>query len=215
MDCDFWPFSKGWIETYFLSIGLIKENPRTLKSTSFSFLSYLYSERFSRKESLASLSTSKFTFWRKEVWHIAFRGLSSSCFFAHWCQGFYHWNHFFVSFPDGYTVSDVVMYWREEPVVGVDKAELPQFTIVRWETNERKIRLATGMSQNQGKQSTVSFTTFFLIRYIPTFIAFFQVATQYWLLCVSNISSINLNRDAFLGLILDQPWSYQCQSSLR
>ena len=26
----------------FLSIGLIKENPRTLKSTSFSFLSYLY-----------------------------------------------------------------------------------------------------------------------------------------------------------------------------
>jgi len=47
----------------------------------------------------------------------------------------------------GYTVSDVVMYWREEPVVGVDKAELPQFTIVRWETNERKIRLATGTYQ--------------------------------------------------------------------
>ena len=36
------------------------------------------------------------------------------------------------------------MYWREEPVVGVDKAELPQFTIVGWETNERKIKLATG-----------------------------------------------------------------------
>ena len=48
-------------------------------------------------------------------------------------------------FIDGYTVSDVVMYWREEPVVGVDKAELPQFTIVGWETNERKIKLATGM----------------------------------------------------------------------
>ena len=37
------------------------------------------------------------------------------------------------------------MYWREEPVVGVDKAELPQFTIVGWETNERKIKLATGI----------------------------------------------------------------------
>ena len=49
------------------------------------------------------------------------------------------------SLLDGYTVSDVVMYWREEPVVGVDKAELPQFTIVGWETNERKIKLATGM----------------------------------------------------------------------
>ena len=47
-------------------------------------------------------------------------------------------------FSDGYTVSDVVMYWREEPVVGVDKAELPQFTIKTWETNERKIKLATG-----------------------------------------------------------------------
>ena len=36
------------------------------------------------------------------------------------------------------------MYWREEPVVGVEDAELPQFTIVGWETNERKIKLATG-----------------------------------------------------------------------
>jgi gamma-aminobutyric acid receptor subunit beta len=47
-------------------------------------------------------------------------------------------------FSDGYTVSDVVMYWRDEPVVGVEDAELPQFTIVGWETNERKIKLATG-----------------------------------------------------------------------
>lgn len=27
---------------------------------------------------------------------------------------------------DGYTVSDVVMFWRETPVVGVEDAELPQ-----------------------------------------------------------------------------------------
>ena len=47
----------------------------------------------------------------------------------------------------GYTVSDVVMYWRDEPVVGVEDAELPQFTIVGWETNERKIKLATGTYQ--------------------------------------------------------------------
>ena len=47
-------------------------------------------------------------------------------------------------FADGYTVSDVVMYWRDEPVVGVEDAELPQFTIVGHETNERKIKLATG-----------------------------------------------------------------------
>ena len=47
-------------------------------------------------------------------------------------------------FPDGYTVSDVVMYWRDQPGVGGEDAELPQFTIVGHQTNERKIRLATG-----------------------------------------------------------------------
>lgn len=39
------------------------------------------------------------------------------------------------------------MYWRDEPVVGVEDAELPQFTIVGWQTNERKIKLATGTYQ--------------------------------------------------------------------
>ena len=29
---------------------------------------------------------------------------------------------------DGYTVSDVVMFWRDTPVVGVEDAELPQVT---------------------------------------------------------------------------------------
>jgi len=47
----------------------------------------------------------------------------------------------------GYTVSDVVMYWREKPVVGVEDAKLPQFTINKYETNERKIKLATGTYQ--------------------------------------------------------------------
>ena len=38
------------------------------------------------------------------------------------------------------------MYWRDKPVVGVEEAELPQFTIEGYETNERKIKLATGES---------------------------------------------------------------------
>ncbi|XP_075214226.1 gamma-aminobutyric acid receptor subunit beta-like isoform X2 [Lycorma delicatula] len=44
----------------------------------------------------------------------------------------------------GYTVSDVVMYWKETPVRGVEEAELPQFTITGYETNDRKEELATG-----------------------------------------------------------------------
>ncbi|OXA44115.1 Gamma-aminobutyric acid receptor subunit beta-like [Folsomia candida] len=47
----------------------------------------------------------------------------------------------------GYTVSDVVMYWKDTPVVGVEEAELPQFTIMGYETNDRKEALATGVYQ--------------------------------------------------------------------
>lgn len=51
------------------------------------------------------------------------------------------------SFPDGYTVMDVLMYWKLTPVRGVEDAELPQFTIIGYETNDRKEKLATGIYQ--------------------------------------------------------------------
>lgn len=52
-----------------------------------------------------------------------------------------------LTISDGYTVSDVVMYWKPTPVRGVEDAELPQFTIIGYETNDRKERLATGVYQ--------------------------------------------------------------------
>ncbi|RWS10661.1 gamma-aminobutyric acid receptor subunit beta-like protein, partial [Dinothrombium tinctorium] len=45
----------------------------------------------------------------------------------------------------GYTVSDVVMGWAKQPVNGVEDAELPQFTIERYETSDRREELATGL----------------------------------------------------------------------
>ena len=48
---------------------------------------------------------------------------------------------------DGYTVTDVVMAWKQTPIHGVDGAELPQFTILGYETNDRKEKLATGIYQ--------------------------------------------------------------------
>ncbi|KAL7645050.1 UNVERIFIED_CONTAM: hypothetical protein RMT77_003420 [Armadillidium vulgare] len=45
----------------------------------------------------------------------------------------------------GYTVTDVVMYWKVSPVVGVEDAELPQFTIIGHEANHRTEELATGV----------------------------------------------------------------------
>ncbi|GFR07006.1 gamma-aminobutyric acid receptor subunit beta-like, partial [Trichonephila clavata] len=47
----------------------------------------------------------------------------------------------------GYTVEDVVMYWMKEAVVGVDKAELSQFTILNFETTDREEALASGTYQ--------------------------------------------------------------------
>lgn len=48
----------------------------------------------------------------------------------------------------GYTVKDVLMSWRSPiPVVGVENAELPQFTILKYETTDRIEELATGTYQ--------------------------------------------------------------------
>lgn len=42
---------------------------------------------------------------------------------------------------DGYTVMDVVMYWKPTPVRGVEEAQLPQFSILGYETNEKKVNI--------------------------------------------------------------------------
>lgn len=53
---------------------------------------------------------------------------------------------------DGYTVDEVVMYWKQpNPVRGVGSSELPQFSIVRHETTDRKESLATGKSLRRGE----------------------------------------------------------------
>lgn len=39
------------------------------------------------------------------------------------------------------------MYWKDTPVRGVEEAQLPQFTIIGYETNDRKESLATGIYQ--------------------------------------------------------------------
>lgn len=41
------------------------------------------------------------------------------------------------------------MYWKERPVRGVEEAELPQFTIIGYETNDRKESLATGICSSR------------------------------------------------------------------
>lgn len=42
-------------------------------------------------------------------------------------------------YADGYTILDVLMYWQPTAVLGVFDTELPQFTILGFETNDRKV----------------------------------------------------------------------------
>lgn len=54
------------------------------------------------------------------------------------------------------------MYWKNTPVRGVEEAELPQFTILGYETNDRKVRRLSlwfhhaylGASHSQEKLAT-------------------------------------------------------------
>lgn len=64
---------------------------------------------------------------------------------------------------DGYTVSDVVMYWTDTPVNGVEDAKLHQFTIVGYETTDRKESLATGILYFNPKKCLYFFTNNFFI----------------------------------------------------
>lgn len=43
------------------------------------------------------------------------------------------------------------MYWKPTPVRGVSEAELPQFTIIGYETNDRKVNLNFQFIRNKLK----------------------------------------------------------------
>ena len=84
---------------------------------------------------------------------------------------------------DGYTVSDVVMYWKETPVCCVDEAELSQFTIFGCETNDRKEKLATGNYQ----QLSLSFKLqrnigyFVFQTYLPSILIVMLSWVSFWI----------------------------------
>ena len=48
--------------------------------------------------------------------------------------------------PDGYTTDDIVFFWQggDSAVTGVDKLELPQFSIVALRLVSREVRFTTG-----------------------------------------------------------------------
>ena len=61
-------------------------------------------------------------------------------------------------------------------------------------------------------QSKLYSSNFVLLSEIITFI---QTPEEHWLLRVPDLSAIYPHCDAILGVILDQPWSHQCQGGSR
>jgi hypothetical protein len=116
--------------------------------------------------------------------------------------------------PDGYTVSDVVMYWRSTPIRGVEEAELPQFTILGYETNDRKVRekfvwLTFGITSNfcfQGKTSHRSLSETFVV---------IQTSEKHRIFHFSNLLAQHSHCDAVVGVLLDQSRGYERESSIR
>lgn len=49
------------------------------------------------------------------------------------------------------------MHWTATPVVGVEEADLPQFSIVRYETTDRMEKLATGKMSSSSARTVTMF----------------------------------------------------------
>ena len=84
----------------------------------------------------------------------------------------------------GYTVNDVVMAWREPtPVIGVEQAELPQFTVVKYETTDRIEELATGTYQRLSLSFELKRSIGFFIfqTYMPSILIVAMSWVSFWI----------------------------------
>lgn len=110
--------------------------------------------------------------------------------------------------PDGYTVLDVVMYWKETPVRGVEEAELPQFTIIGYETNDRKERLATGIYQRLSLSFKLQRNIGYFVfqTYLPSILIVMLSWVSFWINHEATSARVALGKQSFLLLTLLLQW---------
>ena len=113
---------------------------------------------------------------------------------------------------DGYTVSDVVMFWREKSVVGVDTAELPQFTIVGHETNDRIEDLATGVYQRLSLSFRLQRNIGYFIfqTYLPSILIVMLSWVSFWINHEATSARVALGNQSTTTPTLT---AYQCRIS--
>ncbi|XP_042876677.1 gamma-aminobutyric acid receptor subunit beta-like [Penaeus japonicus] len=96
----------------------------------------------------------------------------------------------------GYTDTDVVMYWMDVPVVGVEEAELPQFTIMGYEANGRTEELATGvyrrLSISFNLQRNIGYFVF--QTYLPSILIVMLSWVSFWINHEATSARVALGR---------------------
>lgn len=112
----------------------------------------------------------------------------------------------FVCHSDGYTVLDVVMYWKDTPVRGVEEAELPQFTIIGYETNDRKERLATGIYQRLSLSFKLQRNIGYFVfqTYLPSILIVMLSWVSFWINHEATSARVALGK-SFLSMLDIRP----------
>lgn len=84
---------------------------------------------------------------------------------------------------DGYTVADVVMYWKTPGVMGVEDVKIQQFRIVGYETNDRIESLATGVYQRLSLSFELKRNVGFFIfqTYLPSILIVMLSWVSFWI----------------------------------
>ena len=101
---------------------------------------------------------------------------------------------------------DVVMYWKETPVRGVEEAELPQFTIIGYETNDRKEKLATGIYQRLSLSFKLQRNIGYFVfqTYLPSILIVMLSWVSFWINHEATSARVALGKDMNLF-----PFTYQ------
>jgi hypothetical protein len=95
------------------------------------------------------------------------------------------------------------MYWREDGVMGVEDATLPQFTILGYATNDRKEKLVTGEYQRLS-------LSFKLQRNLGYFV--FQTYLPSCLIVILSWVSFWINHEATAARVALGKWNFRLKS---
>ena len=100
---------------------------------------------------------------------------------------------------------DVVMYWKDTAVRGVEEAELPQFTIIGYETNDRKEKLATGIYQRLSLSFKLQRNIGYFVfqTYLPSILIVMLSWVSFWINHEATSARVALGKDIEIVFVIN------------